>query len=74
MNATWITLLVVLGVLFTKIFTWYIDKPRRLAELRRKENAMLDELRWAAVHLDTRRMAVLERELMRLRRDIANLV
>jgi hypothetical protein len=74
MNATWITLLVVLGVLFTKIFTWYIDKPRRLAELRRKENAILDELRWAAVHLDTRRMAVLERELMRLRRDIANLV
>ena len=70
-NASWITLVVVCVALATKIFSWYIDKPRRLAELRKRENEILDDLRWATVHLDTRRMALLERQLCIVRKSIA---
>ena len=70
MNATWITLCVVLIALFGKLFSWYIDKPRQIRALKEKERVILEELRWATIHLDTRRMAILERQLRIVRNQL----
>ncbi len=74
MNASLWTVIAVVGVLCIKIFSWYVDKPRRIRELKARENAILEDLRYATIHLDTRRMAILERELNRVRKDIADLM
>lgn len=68
-----ITLLIVSVVGLTKLLTWWLGKPRRLANLRKQEEELLHELRKATVFLDTKRMAYLEYKLKRLRKTISDL-
>ena len=72
LNATWITLAVVLIVGVTKLLTYLLGARRRKRQLREMINELEKELRAALVANDTIRISTISAELSRLRDEYSH--
>lgn len=73
MNASVLTVIAVVGVLAIKIFSWYIDKPRRIKELKERISKLETELSYALIHNDSVSISRINFELRQLRSQLADL-